>query len=317
MSFDDAYGALTDHDDDARWAYGTGFADPLAGVPTAVPDGRGRGRPGRVLPDARRRRADHVAPAAAVGDPRARAGGRAGDRQHRPRPARPGAAAADPGRRGRGRRAGTRTRSPTCGTPTTSATCGWPNAPTPTSRIWWPGCWSSRRGGWRCSTGWPASRRPGAGGDRRQGRQGGHLPPRVRGAVGGPPGRRHRAVAPAHAGGDRRGVAADRRAVPPARGRAAPGGAGVAVDPSTLRAEFDARASTQVLDRPPTPAPARPAGAPTADVRLRAAGATACTPRRWPRSSPRCRRWPGRCPEVCGDRGRRGRRRSPIPSCPC
>ena len=38
MSFDDdAYGALTDHDDDARWAYGTGFADPLAGVPTAVP----------------------------------------------------------------------------------------------------------------------------------------------------------------------------------------------------------------------------------------------------------------------------------------
>jgi ring-1,2-phenylacetyl-CoA epoxidase subunit PaaC len=38
MSFDDAYGALTDHDDDARWAYGTGFADPLAGVPTAFPD---------------------------------------------------------------------------------------------------------------------------------------------------------------------------------------------------------------------------------------------------------------------------------------
>ena len=38
MSFDDdAYGALTDHDDDARWAYGTGFADPLAGVPSAVP----------------------------------------------------------------------------------------------------------------------------------------------------------------------------------------------------------------------------------------------------------------------------------------
>jgi ring-1,2-phenylacetyl-CoA epoxidase subunit PaaC len=36
---DDAYGALTDHEDDARWAYGTGFTDPLAGVPTAVPDG--------------------------------------------------------------------------------------------------------------------------------------------------------------------------------------------------------------------------------------------------------------------------------------
>jgi len=39
MSFDAAYQALTDHDDDARWAYGTGFTDPLAGVPTEVPDG--------------------------------------------------------------------------------------------------------------------------------------------------------------------------------------------------------------------------------------------------------------------------------------
>jgi len=39
MSFDAAYEALTDHDDDSRWAYGTGFADPLAGVETAVPPG--------------------------------------------------------------------------------------------------------------------------------------------------------------------------------------------------------------------------------------------------------------------------------------
>jgi len=42
MSFDnaaadDAYEALIDHDDDARWAYGTGFADPLAGVSTDLP----------------------------------------------------------------------------------------------------------------------------------------------------------------------------------------------------------------------------------------------------------------------------------------
>ena len=37
MAFDAAYEALTDHDDDSRWAYGTGFADPLAGVPTGVP----------------------------------------------------------------------------------------------------------------------------------------------------------------------------------------------------------------------------------------------------------------------------------------
>jgi ring-1,2-phenylacetyl-CoA epoxidase subunit PaaC len=38
MSFDAAYEALTDHEDDARWAYGTGFADPLAGVPAGVPE---------------------------------------------------------------------------------------------------------------------------------------------------------------------------------------------------------------------------------------------------------------------------------------
>jgi ring-1,2-phenylacetyl-CoA epoxidase subunit PaaC len=43
MSFDAAYEALTDHDDDARWAYGTGFADPLAGVDTAVPATADRG----------------------------------------------------------------------------------------------------------------------------------------------------------------------------------------------------------------------------------------------------------------------------------
>ena len=43
MSFDAAYEALTDHDDDARWAYGTGFADPLAGVDTAVPEAADRG----------------------------------------------------------------------------------------------------------------------------------------------------------------------------------------------------------------------------------------------------------------------------------
>ncbi|BEL07264.1 phenylacetate-CoA oxygenase subunit PaaC [Actinoplanes sichuanensis] len=39
MAFDDAYDALTDHEDDARWAYGTGFSDPLAGVTADLPDG--------------------------------------------------------------------------------------------------------------------------------------------------------------------------------------------------------------------------------------------------------------------------------------
>ena len=47
----------TDH----RWAFGTGFTDPLEGIDTSVPDGLDAGRPGRLLPDARRRRADLLA----------------------------------------------------------------------------------------------------------------------------------------------------------------------------------------------------------------------------------------------------------------
>jgi ring-1,2-phenylacetyl-CoA epoxidase subunit PaaC len=39
MSFDNAYDALTEDNDDARWAFGTGFADPLAGMDTSVPSG--------------------------------------------------------------------------------------------------------------------------------------------------------------------------------------------------------------------------------------------------------------------------------------
>ena len=38
MGSDNAYEALTE-ENDPRWAFGTGFADPLAGVDTAVPDG--------------------------------------------------------------------------------------------------------------------------------------------------------------------------------------------------------------------------------------------------------------------------------------
>jgi ring-1,2-phenylacetyl-CoA epoxidase subunit PaaC len=39
MAHDTAYDALNDVVDDARWAFGTGFEDPLAGIDTAVPDG--------------------------------------------------------------------------------------------------------------------------------------------------------------------------------------------------------------------------------------------------------------------------------------
>jgi ring-1,2-phenylacetyl-CoA epoxidase subunit PaaC len=39
MGFDTAYEAITEENDSSRWAYGTGFADPLAGVDTALPAG--------------------------------------------------------------------------------------------------------------------------------------------------------------------------------------------------------------------------------------------------------------------------------------
>lgn len=39
MSFDTAYEAITEHNDVSRWAYGTGFVDPLDGVDTTVPAG--------------------------------------------------------------------------------------------------------------------------------------------------------------------------------------------------------------------------------------------------------------------------------------
>ncbi|HJQ45841.1 MAG TPA: 1,2-phenylacetyl-CoA epoxidase subunit PaaC [Amycolatopsis sp.] len=38
MSFDNVYEAITE-DNDARWAFGTGFADPLSGMDTSVPSG--------------------------------------------------------------------------------------------------------------------------------------------------------------------------------------------------------------------------------------------------------------------------------------
>ncbi|HEX4223778.1 MAG TPA: 1,2-phenylacetyl-CoA epoxidase subunit PaaC [Pseudonocardiaceae bacterium] len=39
MSFDNAYEALGEESDDSRWAFGTGFAEPLAGVDTSLPAG--------------------------------------------------------------------------------------------------------------------------------------------------------------------------------------------------------------------------------------------------------------------------------------
>ena len=39
MGGDNAYTSLVEADDDARWAFGTSFDDPLAGVDTTVPAG--------------------------------------------------------------------------------------------------------------------------------------------------------------------------------------------------------------------------------------------------------------------------------------
>ncbi|WP_131739122.1 1,2-phenylacetyl-CoA epoxidase subunit PaaC [Actinomadura roseirufa] len=39
MSFDNALGAIAEDNDEARWAFGTGFHDPLAGIDASVPDG--------------------------------------------------------------------------------------------------------------------------------------------------------------------------------------------------------------------------------------------------------------------------------------
>ncbi|MEY7970667.1 1,2-phenylacetyl-CoA epoxidase subunit PaaC [Saccharomonospora xinjiangensis] len=45
MSFDNAYEAVTESND-ARWAFGTGFTDPLSGVDTTVPSGVDPGKLG-------------------------------------------------------------------------------------------------------------------------------------------------------------------------------------------------------------------------------------------------------------------------------
>ena len=223
MSFDAAYEALTDHDDDARWAYGTGFADPLAGVATAVPAGVDRadlaayclmlGDDALIMSH---RLQQWVTRAPELEDELAIANigldllgqarlllTRAGEvEERRPRRGRPGLPAR---------------RRPT------SATCGWPSAPTTTSphlvaRLLVFATWRLA-----LLDRLTASARPGAGRDRREGRQGADLPPRVRGPVGGPARRRHRAVPRPHAGRVDAVWPLTAELFQPARDRAAPG----------------------------------------------------------------------------------------------
>ncbi|GAA4616670.1 1,2-phenylacetyl-CoA epoxidase subunit PaaC [Saccharopolyspora hordei] len=49
MSFDNAYEALTTAEGESRWAFGTGFDDPLSGVDTTLPDGVDGAEFGRYL----------------------------------------------------------------------------------------------------------------------------------------------------------------------------------------------------------------------------------------------------------------------------
>ena len=207
---------------------------------------------------------------------RARAGGRGGARQHRARPARPGPAAARPRRAEAERQPGTdedalrllprRAAS--------SATYGWPSGPTATSRDLMARLLVVRDlAAGAAATGWPARRDPVLAAIARQGRQGADLPPRLRGALGGPARRRHRGVAPADAGRARRGVAAGRRAVRAARGRAAPRRGRVAVDPADAARRVRRGAGAGAARRD-----ARTArGAAARRCRPAVRGATACT----------------------------------------
>ena len=249
----------------------------------------------------------------------ARGGRRA--RQHRARPARPGALAARATRASSRAPAAPRTTSPTCATSASSATCQLvelaerrlraARSPGSCSCLDLPAR-ALRRG---CSD---VDRRD-ARRHRRQGGQGGRLPPRPRHPVGAAARRRHRRVAPPHAGALERRLAVRRRAVRHRRPRRSRWSReGVAVDPSALRPGWDAYVdgvlAEATLDRPRGPAdaarrwPPRPAHrgarlpagrdaapaprAPGSDlVTQRLLTSIDAAPRRRPRpcSTPRCR----------------------------
>ena len=219
---DNAYDELVEADDDAHWAFGTGFDDPLAGVDTAG------ARPAST-------RADLAAYCLMLGDDALVLAQRLSEWMHATR-----------------RSSRRRSRSPTSrSTCSARRGCCWPapRRPTPTSSRAPDGRrpaddalayfrdaeafrnvrWSSGRTatsprdrpaaavlGLAAGAAGAAARlaRPGARRGGRQGRQGGGLPPRPRRALGGHARRRHRRVAPPDAGRARRRLAGRRRALP-------------------------------------------------------------------------------------------------------
>lgn len=151
---DNPFNALTQDDGDTRWAFGTGFHDPLAGIDASVPDGLDPG--------------DLAAYCLMLGDDALIMSHRLQEWcTHAPEleeevalanialdllgQARLLLAQAAPPRT----RAGARTTSPTSGTRPSSATSASPRCRTATSRSRPSGCCCSRRGGWRCWTGSP------------------------------------------------------------------------------------------------------------------------------------------------------------------
>ena len=152
-----------------------------------------------------------------------------------PRPARPGSSAADPGRRGRRQRPRRGRLRLLPATPASSATSASSSSTTATSpsasarllRLRHVAAGAARPAG--------GLARPGAGGDRRQGREGADLPPRLRRAVGRPPRRRHRVLSPARAWRRLAAIAAVRRRAVRRLGRrdAASPTSASAVDPAS------------------------------------------------------------------------------------
>ena len=156
--------------------------------------------------------------------PGAGGGGRARPTSRSTCSARPGCCWPGPGTLRRP--AGTRTRTPwpTCAPRPSSATSRWPSCPTTsTSPARSPGCCCSRPGGWRCCTGCSAPATRCVAAVAGKGVKELDLPPRLRRPLDAAARRRHRGVAPAHAGGARRGLALRRGAVPHLRRRAPAG----------------------------------------------------------------------------------------------
>ena len=183
--------------DDHRWAFGTGFVDPLEGVDTSVPDGMDP--------------VDLAAQCLMLADdaliyshrlqqwvgPPARARGGDGGREHRARPARSDPAAARPrGRNQRPQRGRARLLPQRAGLPQRPARRGAgpglrrTGRPPAGLRHLAPVAVRAVVGTWR----------PGARRHRRQGRERAYVPPRLRRAVGGPARRRHRGFQNENAG---------------------------------------------------------------------------------------------------------------------